>query len=131
MWLNYAQLPGFLSLYMSSPGKWFDAFTGSMDFAGLALEVGRERIAVEGISILGEEPDPYTAALMSSGKAPMKAHSIMPARTAFYANVGFSDPKTFVAEWNQKYCSRACQREGNRRRSRDRMRKKRDKKNED
>ena len=98
VWLNYAQLPGFLSLYMSSPGKWFDAFTGSMDFAGLALEVGRERIAVEGISILGEEPDPYTAALMSSGKAPMKAHSIMPARTAFYANVGFSDPKTFVAE---------------------------------
>ncbi len=39
--------------------------------------------------------------------------------------------KTFVAEWNQKYCSRACQREGNRRKSRDRMRKRRDKKNED
>ncbi len=98
VWINYERLPGLLSLWISSPGRWFDAFCSSMDFAGLALGVGLERIEVDGVSILGEDPDPYTAALISSGKAPVKAHTIMPARTAFYANVGFGDPATFVSE---------------------------------
>ena len=97
VWINYSQLPQFLSLWMTSPGGWFDSFTRSMEFAGMALGVGSERIEVEGVSVLGDDPDPYTAALMGSGRAPVRAHRIMPARTALLAYFGFDDPATFVA----------------------------------
>ncbi|MDR1671006.1 MAG: DUF3352 domain-containing protein [Alistipes sp.] len=98
VYLNYGALPRFLSLFMPSPGGWFDSFTASSDFAGLALEVSKERVEVTGATILGAEPDPYTAALMSSGKAQVRAQSIMPARTAFFATLGFNDPATFVTQ---------------------------------
>lgn len=98
VYINYAYLPQFLSIYMSSPGAYFDAFTSSMDFAGLFFETAKDKVEVRGYTILNEEPDPYVAALMSSGKQKMKAHEIMPARTAFYANIGFNNPATFIQE---------------------------------
>jgi hypothetical protein len=98
VYLNYAYLPQFLAIYMPSSGRWFDAFTVSMDFAGLSLETVRDRIEVHGGTILGKTPYLYLAALMSSGKQSIKAYEIIPARTAFYADVGFSDPATFVSK---------------------------------
>jgi hypothetical protein len=98
VYLNYSALPQFLALFMPSPGAWFDSFTSSSEFSGLALDVNKQGIEVAGASILGPEPDPYTAALMSSGKAPIRAQSIMPARTAFFATIGFDDPVTFVTQ---------------------------------
>lgn len=98
VFLNYAYLPQFLSIYMAPPGEYFDAFTGSMDFAGLYFDTAKDKIEVRGYTMMNEEPDPYASALLSSGKQKMKAHEIMPARTAFYTNIGFSDPSTFVRE---------------------------------
>ncbi len=96
VWINWARLPEFLSLWMPSPGGWFDSFAASMDFAGLALDVDSGRLGVEGVSLLSYTPDPYMAALMASGKARVEAHRIMPARTALFADFGFDDPAAFV-----------------------------------
>lgn len=98
VYINYGYLPQFLSIYMTQTNEYLDAFSGSMDFAGLFFDTAADRIEVKGFTLMGDEPDPYVAALMSSGKQKMKAHEVMPARTAFYANIGFSDPSTFVRE---------------------------------
>lgn len=96
LYINYAYLPKFMSIYLGQQNEYIDMFSHSMDFAGLFFNTDKEKIEIKGYSIRKEEGNPYVDALLSSGKHKMKAHEIMSARTAFYTNIGFDDPATFV-----------------------------------
>lgn len=98
LYINYAHLPQFMSIYLNERNDYIDMFSNSMDFAGMYFHTDNEKIEVKGYSMRKEESDPYVAALLGSGKHKMKAHEIMSARTALYTNIGFDDPATFVKE---------------------------------
>ncbi len=97
IYLNYSYLPQFLQLYMA-PNAYVEMLCRSMDYAGLYLEATDEKIALAGATNLLEEPDPYVAALIRSGSHKTQAHSILSARTALYANLGFDDVGTFITQ---------------------------------
>ncbi len=69
-----------------------------MDFAGLQLRIEKNKIEMKGYTLRKELADPYVTALLNSGKHKMKAHEILPARTAFYTNIGFENPRKFLKE---------------------------------
>lgn len=98
LYINYAQLPQFMSIYLGGRNEYIDMFSNSMDFAGLFFNSDKEKMEIKGYTMRKEVADPYVTALLSSGKHKMKAHEIMSARTAFYTNIGFDDPVTFVKE---------------------------------
>ena len=98
LYINYAHLPQFMSIYLGGRNEYLDQFSHSMEFAGLFFNTDKEKMEVKGYTIRKEVADPYVTALLSSGKHKMKAHEVMSARTAFYTNIGFDDPATFVEE---------------------------------
>ena len=98
LFVNYAYLPEFLSIYIGQRSPYFDMFCEAMNFAGVYGEVTDKKIELKGYTLLKEQTDPYISATLSSGKKKMQAHEIMPARTAFYTNFGFGNLNTFVKE---------------------------------
>ena len=98
VFVNYAALPQFLSVFFEEESEWADLFSRSMSFAGLYYNLEKEQSVMEGYSYLKEEADPYMRAILHSGKHRMKAQEILPVRTAVYAHIGVSDMTTFVKE---------------------------------
>ncbi len=98
LYVNYAHVPQFLTIYLGGNNEYIDRFSRSMDFAGLWFDSKQDRMEVKGHTLCNEEADPYLTALLQSGKHRMKAHEILSARTAFYTHIGFSNPTTFVKE---------------------------------
>lgn len=98
LYINYANLPQFMSIYLGGRNEYVDMFSNSMDFAGLFFNTDKEKMEIKGYTMRKEVADPYMTALLNSGKHKMKAHEIMSARTALYTNIGFEDPLAFVKE---------------------------------
>ena len=98
VFVNYAHLPQFMTIYLGTPNEYVDMFSKSMNFAGLYFDIDRHRMEVKGYTLCKDTADPYVAALLNSGKHKMKAHEILSGRTALYTNIGFSNPVTFVKE---------------------------------
>ena len=98
IFVRYEHLPQFMSIYLGGPNDYLDQFSRSMSFAGLYSIVEKDRMEVRGHSLMQDEVDPYVLALLSSGKHKMQAHEVLPSRTAVYANLGFDNVKTFVAQ---------------------------------
>lgn len=98
VFINYAHLPQFMSVYLGGNNEYIDLFSNSMDFAGLYFNTDKNKMEVKGYTIRKEIADPYITALLNSGKHKMKAHEIMSARTALYTNIGFDNPLTFIQE---------------------------------
>ena len=101
LFINYTHFPDFISIYMGQSSPYFNMFCEAMNFAGLYGAVTDKRVELKGNSMLKEQTNPYISAILGSGKKKMKAHEIMPARTAFYTNLELGDPKTFVKELEQ------------------------------
>lgn len=97
-YINYANLPQFMSIYLGGRNEYLDMFSHSMDFAGLYFNTDKNKVETKGYTFSNETADPYITALLNSGKHKMKAHEIMSDRTAFYVNIGFENPATFVKE---------------------------------
>lgn len=98
VFINYARLPQFLNMYLGEKNEYIDLFSKSMDFAGLYFNTDKVRMEMKGYTLCKDTADPYVAALLNSGKHSMKAHEILSGRTAFYTNIGFNNPVTFVKE---------------------------------
>lgn len=98
MFVNYAQLPQFMTLFLDEPNEYINTFSQSMDYAGLYLNSNKNKIELKGYTFKKESADPYVTALLRSGKHKMEAHNIMSARTAVYTNIGINSPKSFVKE---------------------------------
>ncbi len=98
VFINYANLPDFMSVYLGGRNEYLDMFSGSMDFAGLFLNVDKDKMEMKGYTLRKEHADPYVTALLNSGKHKMKAHGIMSARTALYTNIGLGNLQTFIKE---------------------------------
>lgn len=96
LYVNYNQLPSFLSLYMED-NEYLSLFSRSMEFSGVCFNVFPEKLEANGYTIR-KEADPYVTALLNSGKHTLKAHTILSARTALYINVGFDNPSVFVKQ---------------------------------
>ncbi|RLT81785.1 toxin-antitoxin system YwqK family antitoxin [Bacteroides acidifaciens] len=98
VFINYARVPQFMSIYLGARNEYIDLFSNSMNFAGLYLNANEDRIEVKGYTLRKDSADPYVVALLNSGKHKMKAHEILSGRTALYTNIGFNNPATFVKE---------------------------------
>ena len=98
VFINYARVPQFMSIYLGARNEYIDLFSNSMNFAGLYLNTDKERMEVKGYTLRKDSADPYVTALLNSGKHKMKAHEILSGRTALYTNIGFNNPVTFVKE---------------------------------
>jgi len=105
MFVNYAYLPQFLTIYMDTRNTYIDPFSRSMSFAGLYSIVEKDRMELKGYSMLREDVDPYVEALFGSGKHKMQAHNIVSARTAVYVNFGFDNVQTFVDRLETAFAS--------------------------
>ena len=98
VFINYARIPQFMSIYLGARNEYVDLFSNSMNFAGLYLNMDKDRMEVKGYTLKKDSVDPYITALLNSGKHKMKAHEILSGRTALYTNIGFDSPVTFVKE---------------------------------
>ena len=98
VFVNYARVPQFMSIYLGTRNEYVDLFSNSMNFAGLYLNANKDRMEVKGYTLRKDSADPYVTALLNSGKHKMKAHEILSGRTALYTNIGFNNPVTFVKE---------------------------------
>ena len=98
VFINYARIPKFMSIYLGARNEYVDLFSNSMNFAGLYLNMDKDRMEVKGYTLKKDSVDPYITALLNSGKHKMKAHEILSGRTALYTNIGFDSPVTFVKE---------------------------------
>lgn len=98
VFINYARIPQFMSIYLGTRNEYVDLFSNSMNFAGLYLNANKDRMEVKGYTLRKDSADPYVTALLNSGKHKMKAHEILSGRTALYTNIGFNNPVTFVKE---------------------------------
>ena len=98
VFINYARIPQFMSIYLGTRNEYVDLFSNSMNFAGLYLNANKDRMEVKGYTLRKDSADPYVTALLNSGKHKMKAHEILSGRTALYTNIGFYNPVTFVKE---------------------------------
>ena len=98
VFINYARIPQFMSIYLGTRNEYVDLFSNSMNFAGLYLNANKDRMEVKGYTLRKDSADPYVTALLNSGKHKMKAHEILSGRTALYTTIGFNNPVTFVKE---------------------------------
>lgn len=98
VFVNYARLPQFMTIYLGGRNEYMDMFSRSMTFAGLYFNTDKKRMEVKGYTLRKDTADPYVTALLNSGKHKMKAHEIMSGRTALYTNIGFDNPSKFVKE---------------------------------
>lgn len=97
-YVNYANLPRFMDIYLKEKDEYLEAFVRSMEYAGLYFNTNKEKVEIKGYILPKDTADPYVTALLASGRHKMKAHEIIPERTALYTNIGFDDPRTFVGE---------------------------------
>lgn len=98
LFVNYARLPQFMTIYLGTKNEYVDLFSNSMNFAGLYFNTDNDRMEVKGYTLRKDSADPYVAALLNSGKHKMKAHEVLSGRTALYTNIGFDNPVTFMKE---------------------------------
>ncbi len=99
MYINYANLPEFMSIYLGGHNEYIDTFSNAMDFAGLFFNTDKEKMEIKGYSFAKETiTDPYMTALLNSGKSKMRAHEILSGRTALYTNIGFDNPIEFIKQ---------------------------------
>ncbi len=99
MYINYANLPDFMSVFLGGRNEYIDMFSNSMDFAGLFFNTDKEKMEIKGYTFAKETiTDPYMTALLNSGKSKMRAHEILSGRTALYTNIGFDNPADFVKQ---------------------------------
>ena len=98
IYLHYAYLPQLLEMYVGKENEYLPAMSQSMTYAGLSFHVTKDKFALEGYTLLNETVDPYVSALFHSGAKEMRAHQILSGRTAFYTNLSFDDPDTFLKE---------------------------------
>lgn len=98
LFVNYARLPQFMTIYLGAKNEYVDLFSNSMNFAGLYFNTDNDRMEVKGYTLRKDSADPYVAALLNSGKHKIKAHEILSGRTALYTNIGFDNPVTFMKE---------------------------------
>lgn len=103
VFVNYAFLPQFMSIYLGAKNEYVDMFSSSMDFAGLFFNTSDDRMEVKGYTLRKDTADPYMTALLNSGKHKMKAHEILSGRTALYTNIGVNNPVTFMKELESAY----------------------------
>lgn len=98
VFINYAALPQFMTVFLDGHNEYLDLFSRSMEYAGLYFQLSKMNLEMKGHSFRKEEADPYVTALLQSGKHKMKAHSIMSARTAFYSHFGVNNLSSFIKE---------------------------------
>ncbi|MDH6303585.1 hypothetical protein M2459_000481 [Parabacteroides sp. PF5-5] len=98
IFINYANLPSFLSIYLGGKNEYIEQFANAMDFAGLYFQTAKDKMETKGYTLLKENADPYVAAMLNSGKQRMKAQEILSARTALFTHIGLNDLSTFVRE---------------------------------
>ncbi|MCD7969828.1 MAG: DUF3352 domain-containing protein [Alistipes sp.] len=96
VFLNYSYLPRFLSIYLGAMDETLLAICNSMEFAGMWLDAGTEKIELKGYSLMKDIADPYVAAILGSGKNKLKVMEFLPARTALYADIGFDNASAFL-----------------------------------
>ena len=101
IYVHYAYLPELLETYSGKENEYLSAISRSMSFAGLSFNATDDKFDLEGYTLLNDTVDPFISALLHSGKKTMKAHQILSARTAFYTNISFSDPATFLKEFEK------------------------------
>ncbi len=99
MYVNYANLSDFMSIYLGGRNEYVDMMSNSMDFAGLFFNTDKEKMEIKGYMFAKENiTDPYMTALLHSGKSKMRAHEILSGRTALYTNIGFENPVEFIKQ---------------------------------
>ncbi|MDL2255671.1 DUF3352 domain-containing protein [Parabacteroides sp. OttesenSCG-928-G06] len=98
VFVNYAVVPKFLSVYLQGGNKYIDMFCASMDFAGFYFHTDQSKIELKGHTLRGGQTDPYVAALLNSGRRKKYAHTILSARTALYGYIGLENMPVFVQE---------------------------------
>lgn len=101
IYLNYSFLPQFLSIYLGTINETVAAVCNSMEFAGLWMDSGSEKIELKGYTLMKDIADPYVAAILGSGRNRIKAQDILPARTALFADIGFDNASAFVGSLEQ------------------------------
>ena len=98
IYLQYAYLPDLLEIYMGKDNAYLPVVSKSMTYAGLKVDIDNDKFELSGYTFLSDTVNPYVSALFHSGKKEMQAHNILSDRTAFYTNIGFDDPATFIKE---------------------------------
>ena len=98
IYIQYSCLPLFLEKYNRKENEYMSALCRSTSYAGLRFNATNDRFDLKGYTLLNDTVDPYISALFRSGKKEMKAHQILPARTAFYTNISFDAPAVFLKE---------------------------------
>ena len=98
IYVQYAYLPGFLEIYMGKDDSYLPVISKSMTYAGLNVDINNDKFELNGHTFFNDTVNPYVSALFHSGKKEMQAHHILSDRTAFYTNIGFDDPTTFIKE---------------------------------
>jgi len=98
IYINYKYLPQLVNIYAGKEMDYLSAMSRSMAYAGLSFNATRDRFELNGYTLLKDTVDPYISAMLHSGNKEMNAHQILSARTAFYTNIGFDEPNTFLKE---------------------------------
>jgi len=98
IYVQYKYLPKLLDVYVGKENDYLSALSRSMAYAGLSFNATKDRFALDGYTLLNDTVDPYISAMLHSGKKEMNAHKILSARTAFYTNIGFEEPNSFLKE---------------------------------
>lgn len=87
-----------MSIYLGTRNEYIDMFSNSMNFAGLYLNMGKDKMEVKGYTLKKDSVRSLYHCLAEFRKHKMKAHEILVRRTALYTNIGFNNPMTFVKE---------------------------------
>jgi hypothetical protein len=92
MYIQYAYLPQFLSMYTGQNNAYLDAVSRSMAFAGMNFHATDGNLELKGYTFLKDTLAPYVAAFLHSGTQKIRAQSILSNRTAFYMHIGLTTP---------------------------------------
>jgi hypothetical protein len=100
-YIHYEYLPQLVEMYVGKENEFLSAMSRSMAYAGLSFNISKDRLELEGYTLLNDTVDPSISALLHSGKKEMNAHKILSGRTAFYTNISFDEPDTFLKEFEK------------------------------
>lgn len=95
MYINYKYLNDFMQCYSDQSNPMISDLSKTMYYSGLKLEIGDDFAGLEGYTSINDSLESYLQALMLSGKGDIKAHEILPARTAIYHSLGFESGVEF------------------------------------
>ncbi len=95
LYINYKYLNDFMQCYSDQPNPMISDLSKTMYYSGLKLEIGDDFAGLEGYTSINDSLESYLQALMLSGKGDIKAHEILPARTAIYHSLGFESGVEF------------------------------------